>query len=95
MSEETENTEVKNESSTGFEVMDKASGYAKGAVMGGIAGFLFAATTGKRPILWTIIGVVGGGWIGYRIAEATDASKISKFNFTGEKKVKRKFKNSN
>ena len=93
MEDKIENKEVETPRFLG--VMDKASGYARGAVMGGIAGFLFAVTTGKKPILWSVVGIIGGGWIGYRIAEATDTSKQTKFNFTDKPIVKRKFKTTN
>lgn len=71
-----------------------SSGYARGAVLGGIAGFLFAMSAKKKPVVWTLIGIVGGGYIGYKVSEAADTSKQTVFNFEGKKPEPRKFKKS-
>lgn len=97
--EEKETTEEKqtsvSEKPTTNSFWNKGSGFARGAIMGGIAGFLITmATTRKRVIIWSVIGAVGGGYIGHRIAEASDPTKQIKFNFNGAANKKRKFKTS-
>lgn len=48
---------------------DKAEYYKKGAIIGGVAGFAGAMIFGGKFILWSFIGAVAGGYIGYKIAE--------------------------
>ena len=39
-----------------------------GFAIGAVAGFVFAAFTGKSRLLWGSIGAIGGGSIGYIVA---------------------------
>ena len=71
-------------------IMDKASGFSRGAVLGTIAGLIFAMSTKNKPIVWGLVGLVAGGYIGHRIGEANDTTKQVKFNFNGTKERKRK-----
>ncbi len=56
-------------------IVDKASGYTTGAIAGGIGGFIIAMMLDGKPIKYIIVGIVAGGFIGYKIAEANDNGK--------------------
>lgn len=42
-------------------------GYKEGAIAGGLVGIVIAATLRKNLILGAVIGIVGGGYVGYMI----------------------------
>jgi uncharacterized protein YcfJ len=50
-------------------INNKADGYKKGAIFGALAGCVCAILFKGRIILWTVVGGIGGGYIGYKIAE--------------------------
>jgi uncharacterized protein YcfJ len=52
------------------DIKETASAYTKGAVVGGIAMAIFALATKRRLILWTTFGVIGGGYIAYKVRES-------------------------
>ena len=56
----------------GKKLENKAIGYKTGAIVGGAAGFLAGWLLRSKIMWWTIGGVVGGGYIGYKIAETKD-----------------------
>jgi uncharacterized protein YcfJ len=60
-----------------FKIKNKADGYVKGAVTGGALGIIVGLILKKRFLIWTIGGAIGGGYVGYLIAE----SKESQPNF--------------
>ena len=64
----------------GKDMADKAKGYTTGAIVGGISGFLagYFLIKGKL-VLSTVVGVVAGGYIGYKVAE--DSQVKQEFNF--------------
>lgn len=63
----------------GKNIADKASGYKTGAVVGGIAGFLAGYYFKGNLVIYTVIGIVGGGYIGYKVAEESQFKQ--EFNF--------------
>jgi uncharacterized protein YcfJ len=52
------------------QIKETASAYTKGAVVGGVIGAVFALATKRGLILWTTIGIVGGGFIAHRMSDA-------------------------
>lgn len=63
-------------------IMDKSVGYKKGAVIGVISGVLLGIYFKKNIILFGTVGLVGGGYIGYKIIEATESKSEFK-NYSG------------
>lgn len=56
----------------GKKINDKSVGYKKGAIIGLIVGVVGGFYFKKNLFLFGTIGLVGGGYIGYKIAEASD-----------------------
>lgn len=56
----------------GEKMNQKSVGYKKGAVVGLVVGVLAGMYFKKNLIMFGLIGVVGGGYVGYKIAEATE-----------------------
>jgi uncharacterized protein YcfJ len=50
-------------------INNKADGYKKGAIVGALAGVVCAILFKGKIVLWTVVGAVGGGFLGYKIAE--------------------------
>jgi len=63
--------EIKN-GTYGQKMNHKSAGYKKGAVVGLVVGVLIGMYFKKSLIMFGLIGVVGGGYLGYKIAEATE-----------------------
>lgn len=57
---------------------DKAVGYRKGAIVGLIAGVLGGMYFKQNIILFGVIGLVGGGYIGFKIIESTETQSSFK-----------------
>jgi len=70
--------ELKN-NTYGKNMADKAKGYTTGAVVGGIAGFVAGYYFKVNMPLCIVVGIVGGGWMGYTIAESNQMKQ--EFNF--------------
>ncbi len=64
-------------------IIEIASGYKTGAITGGIIGFIIAMTVDGKPFKYTVVGIIVGGFIGYKIAEANDNSKKVTFKNYG------------
>lgn len=64
----------------GKNMADKAKGYTTGAIVGGISGFLagYFLIKGKL-VLCSVIGVIAGGYIGYKVAEESQVKQDFKF----------------
>jgi len=75
--------ELKNDT-YGKNMADKAKGYTTGAIVGGISGFCagYFLIKGKL-VLSTIVGVILGGYIGYKVAEESQVTQD--FNFKAPK----------
>lgn len=56
----------------GKKMNDKSVGYKKGAVVGLVVGVLAGMYFKRSLFMFGLIGVVGGGYIGYKIAEASE-----------------------
>ena len=63
------------------EIKETASAYTKGAVIGGIAMAIFALATKRRLVLWTTLGIVGGGFIAYKVRESKGNGSKTNNNF--------------
>lgn len=63
------------------EIKERASAYTKGAMIGGIGLAIFALITRRSVLLWGTIGVIGGGFVAYRIKESDSKGTSSKSNF--------------
>jgi uncharacterized protein YcfJ len=61
-----------NNGTYGTKINDKAVGYKKGAIVGLILGVLTGMYFKQNLILFGVIGVVGGGYIGFKIAESSE-----------------------
>lgn len=70
--------ELKNDT-YGKNMADKAKGYTTGAIVGGIGGFLAGYYFKGNLAIYTVIGIVAGGYIGYKVAE--DNQERPEFNF--------------
>ncbi len=68
----------------GSKMSTKAVGYKKGAVVGLVAGVLTGLYFKKNLMLFGLIGVVAGGYVGYKIAEASETKNEFK-NFGSNK----------
>ncbi len=64
--EETENTKQTN------------VGYKEGAIAGGLIGFVLAASLRKNILIGAIIGMIGGGYIGYMAKNPESQPKFIK-----------------
>lgn len=53
-------------------IKKKAFGYRQGAMVGGIVGVVGALLLKKSIWLFGVIGLVGGGYIGYKVAETIE-----------------------
>jgi len=62
------NEDIKN-NTYGKKMVDKAHGYKTGAVIGGAAGFFAGWVFRGNILVYTVIGVVAGGYVGYKISE--------------------------
>lgn len=71
--------ELKN-NTYGKNISDKADGYKTGAIVGGIAGFLSGYYFKGNLLIYTVIGVVGGGYIGYKVAEGSQMKQEFSFS---------------
>ena len=67
-----------NNGTYGSKINDKASGYKKGAMIGVIAGVLAGIYFKQKIMLSAAIALVGGGYIGYKIAEASETNSSFK-----------------
>jgi len=67
-----------NNGTYGSKINDKASGYKKGAMIGVIAGVLAGIYFKQKIMMFAAIGLVGGGYIGYKIAEASETNSSFK-----------------
>lgn len=56
----------------GSKMNEKSVGYKKGAVVGLVAGVLTGLYFKKNLIMFGLIGVVAGGYVGYKVAEASE-----------------------
>lgn len=74
-----ENIKDINNGSYGDKIKNKSIGYKNGAIVGVIVGAL-AGLYFKRFIMFSLIGLVGGGYVGYKIAEATESKVEFKTN---------------
>ena len=63
----------------GKKIADKASGYRNGAIVGGVAGFVAGYYFKMNIPICVLFGIVGGGYIGYTIAESSELKQ--EFNF--------------
>jgi uncharacterized protein YcfJ len=70
--------ELKNDT-YGKNMADKAKGYTTGAIVGGIGGFLAGYYFKGSLVVYTVIGIVAGGYIGYKVTE--DNQVQQDFNF--------------
>ena len=52
-------------------VKEMASAYTKGAVVGGVVMAVFALATKRRLVLWTTLGIIGGGYIAYKVRQSS------------------------
>ena len=59
------------------EIKKTASAYTKGAVIGGISLAIFALVTRRNVLLWGTIGVIGGGFIAYKVKESGNKGSSS------------------
>jgi len=50
----------------------KTDGYREGAIAGGLVGFVIAAYLRKNILVGAVIGMVGGGYIGYIARQEKD-----------------------
>lgn len=65
----------------GSNLNEKSKYYKTGAIVGAISGFVVSQLIKGRVILYTAIGAVAGGYIGYKIAEnAEPKSEFSNFS---------------
>lgn len=74
-----------NNGTYGSKVNDKASGYKKGAMIGVVAGILAGIYFKQKIMMFAAIGLVGGGYIGYKIAEVSESKNEFK-NYTNNEK---------
>lgn len=76
-----ENKKKLNNNTYGKDMADKAKGYTTGAIVGGIGGFLagYFLIKGKL-VLCTVVGIVAGGYIGYKVAEDSQEKPEFVFN---------------
>lgn len=63
------------------EIKESAKAYTRGALIGGIALATFALITKRRVVLWGTIGVLGGGFIAYKMKESSGEGKKIESNF--------------
>lgn len=68
------------------EVKKTSVAYVKGAMIGGIGLTIWALITRRNVLLWGTIGVIGGGFIAYKVKEAKVKSSNNPIGF----KVKEK-----
>lgn len=64
MEEKKDNTPEKEEAKASSSF---AKGYKEGAVVGGIVGILIAVALKKNIMVGGVVGLIGGGYIGYKI----------------------------
>lgn len=68
------------------EIKETSSAYTKGAVIGGVAMAVFAIATKRGIILWTTVGIIGGGFIAYKVKEGKSKKGSTNFkNYDQEK----------
>ncbi len=60
-------------------ILQTSSGYARGAITGGIGGFVLGVLFKSNSLYWAIGGFLIGGYAGALIAEANDTSKKVEF----------------
>ena len=52
------------------DIKETAQAYTKGALIGGVIFAVFALATKRKVFLWTSIGVLGGGFVAYKIRDS-------------------------
>jgi hypothetical protein len=58
-------------------IIENASGYSKGAVIGAVGGLILGVSLRTKPLYWAIGGFLIGGYVGHLFAEAgKDSEKI-------------------
>lgn len=75
-----ENKKKLNNNTYGKDMADKAKGYTTGAIVGGIGGFLAGYYFKGNLVVYTVIGIVAGGYIGYKVAEDSQEKPEFVFN---------------
>ncbi len=63
------------------DIKETASAYTKGALIGGVTMAVFALATKRRVIFWTTIGIIGGGYIAYRVKDNSSSKTSAISNF--------------
>jgi uncharacterized protein YcfJ len=53
-------------------IKSKANGYKNGAIAGGVTGLVCALIFKGKVVIWTVVGAVAGGYIGYKISESSE-----------------------
>ena len=62
-------------------ITTRAKTYARGVIIGGALGAIFALVTKKRVFLWATISAVAGGFIASEIKKSEEKSMQKKTNF--------------
>lgn len=63
------------------EIKEQSKAYTTGALIGGIVAATTALILKKRVILWSVIGVVVGGFISHRIYKSGKETSKTNTNF--------------
>ncbi len=70
------------------QTLNQANGYKIGALIGGATGIIFGFAIRKKIMLFGLIGLVAGGYVGYEIGKK-DGDRFSNFSFSTSKYNKR------
>jgi uncharacterized protein YcfJ len=67
-----------NKNTTAKKFFENTDGYKEGAIAGGLVGLCIAAYMRKNIMFGAIIGMIGGGYIGYISKKTDNQTKFTK-----------------
>jgi hypothetical protein len=61
------------------DTITKSKAYTQGATIGGVAGFVIAKLANKNWILWSLAGIIIGGYVAHKFTGDTENTETTQF----------------